>query len=340
VKKNPTIIISDLENSLIKIKLLLQHNELIIFPTETVYGIGASIYSDDAIHKIYKIKGRPQDNPLIVHIANEKQIHDLIIDPPLIAKTLMDAFWPGPLTLVFKKSTKVSDLITANLDTVAIRMPSHPVAKKLLTLINIPLCAPSANFSGKPSGTTFESVLEDFHNKVAMIVQGEPSSIGIESTVLDISKRPYTILRPGAISKEDIEAVLNEKVLTSFVNHAPQSPGMKYTHYKPYGDVVILDGDAKAIQKYLLKYGSDQSVFIGATEICQTLSMNTIALGSLKSLDTIAQNLYRVLRQLDHLKIKTIYTHTVDRKGIGEAIMNRLEKAAENHIVDLRKVSV
>jgi L-threonylcarbamoyladenylate synthase len=173
-----------------------------------------------------------------------------------------------------------------------------------------------------------------------MIVQGEPSSIGIESTVLDISKRPYTILRPGAISKEDIEAVLNEKVLTSFVNHAPQSPGMKYTHYKPYGDVVILDGDAKAIQKYLLKYGSDQSVFIGATEICQTLSMNTIALGSLKSLDTIAQNLYRVLRQLDHLKIKTIYTHTVDRKGIGEAIMNRLEKAAENHIVDLRKVSV
>ena len=340
MKKYETIIVDNVENDIKKIKQLLLADELIVFPTETVYGIGANIDSEVAIKKIYTLKGRPQDNPLIIHIGNEKQIHDLIVDCPLVAKTLMEAFWPGPLTLVFKKSSRVSNTITANLDTVAIRMPSHPIAKRLLTLLNLPLCAPSANFSGKPSGTSFENVLEDFNTKVSVIARGDPSSIGIESTVLDITKKPYTILRPGVITKEDIETVIQEKVVTNLNHETPKSPGMKYTHYKPFGDIVILDGPIELIQKYLSHYGNSQAVFIGTTEICQLLSMNTISLGSMRSLDTIAQNLYRVLRQLDQLRIKQIYTHSFERQGIGEAIMNRLEKAAENHIVDLLKVKL
>ena len=327
----------ELKIKLDQVKLAILNDQLIVFPTETVYGLGASIYSPTAIKNIFAIKGRPQDNPLIVHIGHENQLNDLVLERPLIARRLIDSFWPGPLTLVFKKSKVVTDLITAGMDTVAIRMPSHPIAKDLLRLIDIPLCAPSANYSGKPSGTTFESVKEDFDGKAAIIFESEASSIGIESTVLDISKKPYTILRPGAITKEDIEMVINETVETSTNYHAPRAPGMKYTHYKPFGEVIILDGTEDKIIKYLSKNAPPQAVFIGATEICQLLNINTIALGSLKSLDKIAQNLYRVLRQLDQLKIKTIYTHTFDRTGIGEAIMNRLEKAAENHIVDLRK---
>ena len=328
---------SELGIKLEKIKNSILNDELIVFPTETVYGLGASIYSPTAIGKIFAIKGRPQDNPLIVHIGHEDQLNDLVLEKPPIAKRLMDSFWPGPLTLVFKKSKRISDLITAGMDTVAIRMPSHPIAKELLRLIDIPLCAPSANYSGKPSGTTFESVKEDFDGKASIIFDSEPSSIGIESTVLDISKKTYTILRPGAITKEDIEMVINETVETTTHYHAPRSPGMKYTHYKPFGEVIILDGTEEKIINYLANNASPQAVFIGATEICQLLSINTIALGSLKSLDKVAQNLYRVLRQLDQLKIKTIYTHTFARKGIGEAIMNRLEKAAENQIIHLRK---
>lgn len=319
------------------IQQALKNHQLIIFPTETVYGIGASIASSEAIQKIFDIKGRPQDNPLIVHIGKESQLDKLIIDPPIEAKLLINSFWPGPLTLVFKKSKHVSKLITAGMDTVAVRMPSHPVAKEFLQIIDTPLCAPSANFSGKPSATNVESVKEDFNSKVSIILEGDPSSIGLESTVLDISKKPFTILRPGVISKEDIETVLNEPIQASFQDEAPRSPGMKYTHYKPFGDVVILDGSVDSMIEYLKKKASKDSVFIGATEICQHLSLNTIALGSNKSLDTIAKNLYRVLRQLDQLKVKTIYTHCFERKGIGEAIMNRLEKAANHNIIHLKK---
>ena len=318
------------------IKKAIENHELIVFPTETVYGLGASIDDPIAIQKIFTTKGRPQDNPLIVHIADLSQLDALVTDVNANAKKLIGAFWPGPLTLVLPKSPSVSNIITANLATVAIRMPKDALARDVIKAAGIPLCAPSANLSGKPSGTTFEAVYRDFFGKVGIFVDGGIPEYGIESTVIDMTAKIPTILRPGAVSVEAIENVLGMVVVsTSKVDKAPKSPGMKYQHYKPFGDVIILDGDADAIMKYLKKLHDPEAVFMGSNEICghlQALSMNTFSLGPQLTLEIIARSLYRTLRTLDDLKIKTIYTHTFSSRGIGAALMNRLEKASSQTI--------
>jgi len=318
------------------IKKAIENHELIVFPTETVYGLGASIYDSVAVQKIFTTKGRPQDNPLIVHIADFNQLDSLVTEVNANAKKLMTAFWPGPLTLVLPKSPLVSDMITAQLPTVAIRMPKETLARDVIKAAGVPLCAPSANLSGKPSGTTFESVYKDFYGKVAIFVDGGIPEYGIESTVIDMTTKIPTILRPGAVSVEAIENVLGMVVVsTSKVDKAPKSPGMKYQHYKPFGDVTILDGDAEAIMKYLKKINDPDAVFMGSNEVCghlQSLSINTFSLGPQLTLEIIARSLYRTLRTLDDLKIKTIYTHTFSSKGIGAALMNRLEKASSQKI--------
>jgi L-threonylcarbamoyladenylate synthase len=318
------------------IKKAIENHELIVFPTETVYGLGASIYDPIAVQKIFSTKGRPQDNPLIIHIADLNQLDSLVTDVNELAKKLMTAFWPGPLTLVLPKSSSVPDMITAQLQTVAIRMPKDALAREVIKAAGVPLCAPSANLSGKPSGTTFESVYRDFYGKVGIFVDGGIPEYGIESTVIDMTTKIPTILRPGAVSVEAIENVLGMVVVSSSkVDKAPKSPGMKYQHYKPFGDVIILDGDADAIMKYLKKVNHSDAVFMGSNEVCghlQALSINTFSLGPQSTLELIARTLYRTLRTLDDLKIKTIYTHTFSSRGIGAALMNRLEKASSQTI--------
>lgn len=327
--KNPL-----LEENLIK--KALENHELIVFPTETVYGLGSSIYDEIAVQKIFTTKGRPQDNPLIIHIAEIHQLDELVTEVNSYAKKLIGAFWPGPLTLVLPKSSKVPNIITANLPTVAIRMPKDALAREVIKAAGVPLCAPSANLSGKPSGTTFEAVYRDFFSKAAIFVDGGIPEYGIESTVIDVTTKIPTILRPGAVSVEAIENVLGMVVISSNkVEKAPKSPGMKYQHYKPFGDVIILDGTTDEIVKFLKKLKDPEAVFMGSNEVCgqlQSLSMNTFALGPQSTLETIARALYRTLRTLDDLKIKTIYTHTFSSKGIGAALMNRLEKASSKTI--------
>ena len=318
------------------IKKAIENHELIVFPTETVYGLGASIYDEIAVKKIFTTKGRPQDNPLIIHIADLNQLDSLTTEVNANAKKLITAFWPGPLTLVLPKAKTVPDLITANLKTVAIRMPKEALAREVIKAAGVPLCAPSANLSGKPSGTTFEAVYRDFFGKVAIFVDGGIPEYGIESTVIDMTAKIPTILRPGAVSVEAIENVLGMVVVSSSkVDNAPKSPGMKYQHYKPFGDVIILDGNAEAIEKYLKKLTDSDAVFMGSNEVCgqlQSLSMNTFALGPQATLEVIARALYRTLRTLDDLKVRTIYTHPFSTKGIGSALMNRLEKASSKTI--------
>jgi L-threonylcarbamoyladenylate synthase len=319
------------------IKKAIEQHELIVFPTETVYGIGASIYDEEAILKIFTTKGRPQDNPLIVHISDLSQLDGLVTEVNGYAKKLISAFWPGPLTIVLPKSNKVPSIITAGLSTVAIRMPKDKLARETIKAAGVPLCAPSANLSGKPSGTTFDAVYRDFFNKVSVFIDGGSPEYGIESTVIDLTSKIPTILRPGAVSAEDIEKVLGMMVLSSSsAEHAPKSPGMKYQHYKPIGDITILDGTTESIFTFLKNLPSQDAVFMGANEVCvrlQDLSINTFALGPELQLDVVAKNLYRTLRTLDDLKIKTIYTHRFALKGIGTALMNRIEKASSTTLV-------
>jgi L-threonylcarbamoyladenylate synthase len=332
-----TTIIQDPLKEKTIIKKTLENSDLIVFPTETVYGIGASIYDEKAIKKIFTTKGRPQDNPLIVHIAETSQLDRIVTNVTPEAKKLMQAFWPGPLTIILPKSKSVPDMITAGLSTVAVRMPKDPLALDLIRACGVPLCAPSANLSGKPSGTTFEAVYQDFFNKVPLFVQGGSPEFGIESTVIDLTSNIPTILRPGAITAEAIESVLGMIVLsTTNKGQAPKSPGMKYQHYKPSGDVIILDGSSKAIHQFLKKNLDSDAVFMGSNEVCgalQDLPINTFSLGPQHHLAVIARVLYRTLRTFDDLKVKTIYTHTFPTKGIGTALMNRLEKAATKTII-------
>jgi L-threonylcarbamoyladenylate synthase len=268
-----SIIVKNPINEANLIKKTLERGGLIVFPTETVYGIGASIYDEKAIENIFLTKGRPQDNPLIVHIADLTQLDDLVIAIPAYAKKLMNAFWPGPLTIVFYKSKRVNHLLTAGLPTVAVRMPKDPIAQGVLIAASVPIAAPSANLSGKPSGTDFKSVYEDFFGKVSLFVEGGIPEYGIESTVIDVTSTIPTILRPGAISVEAIEKVLGTVVLSSSaVENAPKSPGMKYQHYKPFGDDIILDGDDDKIVEYMKQVANDDVVFMGANEVCGALS--------------------------------------------------------------------
>jgi L-threonylcarbamoyladenylate synthase len=316
------------------IKKAIENHQLIVFPTETVYGIGASIYDEEAIAKIFSTKGRPQDNPLIVHIAELSQLDPLVTEINTYAKKLIHAFWPGPLTIVLPKSSLVPSLITAGLSTVAIRMPKATLARDTIKAAGVPLCAPSANLSGKPSGTTFDSVYRDFFNKVAVFIDGGSPEYGIESTVIDLTSKIPTILRPGAVSAEDIENVLGMVIISSsHVDNAPKSPGMKYQHYKPVGDITILDGDMEKIYQFLKNINPQEAVFMGSNEVCvrlQDLALNTFALGPELQLDIVAKNLYRTLRTLDDLHIQTIYTHRFTLKGIGIALMNRIEKASSS----------
>ena len=319
---------------------ILREGGLVAFPTETVYGLGADALDEEASAKIYAAKGRPSDNPLIVHIADIEALYKLSCEVPDKALKLADKFWPGPLTMILKKSDIVPDSITGGLGTVAIRMPSHPVAAELIRSSGVYIAAPSANTSGRPSPTTAQHVSEDLDGKIDMILDSGSVDIGLESTILDMTVEPPMILRPGAITADMFEEVIgpvsvDETILGSESNKAPKAPGMKYRHYAPKAKLIIAEGDIReevlAIRQ--LAYAAHrQGERVGIIATGETLPFYKYGIvkniGTRENEKTIARNLYRVLREFDDEKVDIIYSESFAMQGIGSAIMNRLEKAA------------
>lgn len=323
---------------------LLQQEEVVAFPTETVYGLGANALSDQAVLKIFEAKGRPGDNPLIVHITKKEQLTDLVDNLPEVAEKLMQAFWPGPLTLVLKSRDGVSKYVTAGLDTLAVRMPDHPIALALMEVAGLPLAAPSANLSGKPSPTTAAHVDEDLDGKIAGIVDGGPTGVGLESTVVDCTTEIPVILRPGGVTKEQLEAVIGQievdPALTS-QDQAPKSPGMKYTHYAPVAPVYLVEGGLDFLKETVLAAQKDgKKVGLLVTEETKAELGEAgdvmIACGTRSDLSTIATNLYDALRAFNSTDVDIIFSETFPKTGVGAAIMNRLDKAAGHKIISER----
>ena len=323
------------------LKTLLTNGSLVIFPTETVYGIGGYACLEKAAQSIYAAKGRPSDNPLIVHLAYFNQIIDYAyIDNPFV-HVLADAFWPGPMTLILRKKDTIPMSVTGGLSTVAIRIPSHPVAQALLSITNLPIAAPSANLSGKPSSTTFEHVLYDFDGKVDLIIDGGDAFIGLESTVIDMTSKTPIILRPGCITQAMIENVLKIAVLDQselLIDNVAKAPGMKYKHYAPIATLKVVRGSTEAVKAYLntQTQTNPQLAVLGPTHIISSLQTGiVIDLGPLENLDIIAKNLFSAFRQLDQLNVKEAYIVAIPEIGVGKAIMNRIMKAANYQVVDI-----
>ena len=342
-----TIIISN-TNNLQQAADILCRGGLVASPTETVYGLCANALNEEAVKNIYTAKGRPSDNPLIVHIANLDMLQPLVKEISPIAETLIQKFWPGPMTLVFKASALIPSTTTGGLDTVAIRFPSDPTIQKLIQLSGLPLAAPSANTSGKPSPTNFTRVYEDLNGKIDCIIKGGHSKFGVESTVIDTTGDVATILRPGGITHEMLVAALGDVAVDPAIGHPlnpgekPKAPGMKYTHYSPNATVIIVKGERLAVidrinELVTLQKQLGKKVGVMATD--ETLSCfhadTVISVGTEQNPLTIAAQLFEVLRQYDDAKIDIVYTLAFETTGIGEAIMNRLEKSAGYHFIQV-----
>ncbi|NLN41478.1 MAG: threonylcarbamoyl-AMP synthase [Clostridiales bacterium] len=333
---------------------LIRQGQVVAFPTETVYGLGANALDGQAVNKIFEAKGRPNDNPLIVHVSKKEDIKPLVLGVPAEVYKLMETFWPGPLTIILKKSSIVTDETTAGLSTVALRMPNHPIALALIEKAGVPIAAPSANRSGRPSPTTAQHVFEDLSNIIPMILDGiEPCQVGIESTVLDMSGEVPIILRPGAITLEMLRPILgnvrvDETVLKPLTKgQSPKSPGMKYTHYSPKAQVIIfrgenLDAMAAEISKRAKEYVIEgKKVGILATD--ETIDKYgggyLISLGSRRQPALIAARLFNSLREFDHIGVDIILAEWVDERDEGLAVMNRMIRAAGFHVINVSNES-
>lgn len=324
-------------NKIKEAALWISKGEVVAFPTETVYGLGANALDEEAVKKIFIAKGRPSDNPLIVHIAEKNELHHLVEHIPETANRLIDAFWPGPLTLIFKKGESVAPSVTAGLDTIAIRMPDHPVARSLIKEAGVPVAAPSANVSGKPSPTKASHVKYDLDGKIAGIVDGGTTGVGLESAVLDCTKEPPILYRPGGVTREEIEAVIGPIDVAQGEpknDDSPRSPGMKYTHYAPNGQLYLVS-KRENIQKLAtaaMLNGKRVGV-LTTEENKETYNAHlVVACGRRDNLPTVATALYDSLRTFDANNIEVIYAETFPLEGVGIAIMNRLEKAATGKI--------
>lgn len=321
-------------------------NKTVIFPTETVYGLGANALSDEAVAKIFIAKGRPQDNPLIIHVSSIDMMEKLI-DKPLNeqSKQLIKAFWPGPLTLVLKHSDLVPNSVCANLDTVGIRMPDHPIALKLIELAGVPIAAPSANISGKPSPTEAEHVLSDMMNRVDMIITATHSRIGLESTVLDMSSDIPTLLRPGGVTVSQIESIIGPIKIDDSIHKTvekPKSPGMKYTHYAPNAKLTIYKGSPdkmiESIQNQVTiahQNGLKSAVITCNENVNQYINTLVLSLGSIKKPEELASHLFDTLRECDKQGIEIIFAEFFSEDELGLALMNRLKKAAGFNIIEV-----
>ncbi|OPJ55274.1 L-threonylcarbamoyladenylate synthase [Alkalithermobacter paradoxus] len=321
---------------------ILRNGGTVIFPTETVYGLGANALDENAVDKIYKAKGRPSDNPLIVHISNKDDVYKLAKDINENAKIIMDKFWPGPITIILNKNDKVPYKTSGGLETVALRMPSHPIALELIKEANVPVAAPSANISGRPSPTDESHVIEEMEGRVDGIILGGDCNVGLESTVIDVTSDIPIILRPGKITYEDLldaflEVEIDPSILEKNDNIIPKSPGMKYTHYSPNADVYIVRGkESDVIDKINDLIDKNKEIKVGVMCINKNAHKykgEVIPLG--ESINEVGKNLFKTLREMDKRKVDVIYSESFDTKGIGQAVMNRLNKAAGYKIIDL-----
>lgn len=362
---------------------ILRSGGLVAFPTETVYGLGGNALDEDAARKIYAAKGRPSDNPLIAHVSCVEEVEPLVKEIPEAGRKLMEAFWPGPLTMIFPKSEKVPYGTTGGLDTVAIRMPDDPVANRLIALAGVPVAAPSANTSGRPSPTTADHVWQDMNGRIDMIIDGGPVGIGVESTIVDVSSAVPAVLRPGAITMEMLEEVLGEVSVDPAIlgplsaDVRPKAPGMKYKHYAPKADLTLVEpgtgtereSGAEQVTGAEQKTGADRNTGaapetgLDETQLqamirkVRELSREKIeagykvgvictdesrgcytdgevrSIGARKSQASVAHNLYALLREFDDLGVDYIFSESFPKDHLGQAIMNRLSKAAGYKIV-------
>ncbi|MEM4332164.1 MAG: L-threonylcarbamoyladenylate synthase [Candidatus Micrarchaeia archaeon] len=294
---------------------IIRDGGLVAFPTETVYGLGANALDERATKKIFEAKGRPSDNPLIIHIASKRQLHKIARIPENrkeIVRVLINKFWPGPLTLILPKRKTVPKTVTGGLNTVAVRMPKNKIALELIKKAGVPIAAPSANISGKPSGTCFEHVLEDFDGKIDGIIKSRSCKIGVESTVLDLTSRVPTILRPGGVNYEELKRAIPKLKVAKGRGGKIKSPGMKYRHYSPNAKVILFEKNSK-LENY--KLGLEKK------------GKRVIVIYPESSL-RFSRRLFKVFRECDKKKIDYILIPAIEKKGIGLAIMNRIEKAA------------
>ncbi|HIR76592.1 MAG TPA: threonylcarbamoyl-AMP synthase [Candidatus Choladousia intestinipullorum] len=324
---------------------ILKKGGLVAFPTETVYGLGANALDETAAGRIYRAKGRPSDNPLIVHIADWKDIFLIAEEIPEQAEKLADAFWPGPLTMILKKSDAVPLTTTGGLSTVAVRMPDHDIARALIRAGGGYVAAPSANTSGRPSPTTAQHVADDMDGVIDMIIDGGPAGIGLESTIVDLTEGTPVILRPGYINEEMLGRVLgrietDRALISDDDTIRPKAPGMKYRHYAPKAQLFIVEGEEERVRKKINEMAGQHALRGGKVGVIGTdESLGYYHEGIVKSIGSrldeisIAQHLYGILREFDELDVSVIYSESFETPQMGQAIMNRLIKAAGHQII-------
>lgn len=319
---------------------IIRNGGVVAFPTETVYGLGANAFDEKAVKKIFEAKGRPADNPLIVHICDKSQIKDLAEDITKPAQKLIDAFMPGPFTIILKKKNTIGDIVSAGLSSVGIRLPMQKTATDFIREAGVPIAAPSANLSGKPSPTRAKHVIEDMWGRIDAIIDGEDCNVGVESTIVDASSDVPCLLRPGGITYEELRTVvpnikIDKNVLASVgADEKPKCPGMKYKHYAPKAEVVVVEGTSEAVQtkiKELIK--EEKNKAIGILTMFGTVYDTGVMINAGKSGKEYAKNLFDALRTFDELGIEKVFAEFCDIDGYGLAVKNRLYKAAGYNII-------
>ena len=340
----------DLEQALLRAREVLLSGGLVAFPTETVYGLGGNALDPEASRKIYAAKGRPSDNPLIVHVGRKEDIEPLVRGIPEDAERLMEAFWPGPLTIILPKSELVPPETTGGLQTVALRMPSHPFANAMLKTCGCPVAAPSANRSGRPSTTRFSHVLEDLRGRVDLLIDGGDVPIGVESTIIDLSGEAPTLLRPGRITIKELSAVIgpvrtdpavmNENIIAHTAEAArPKAPGMKYRHYAPKAAMWVVSGTAEEAAAAINELADDETGILCPEEHLVLYPRgHVLAAGALADPESIAHDLFARLREFDAMGVRRIFAEDLSEADIGTVIMNRLLKAAGGNEVTAREL--
>lgn len=318
---------------------LLAAGEVVAFPTETVYGLGADATSEAAIAKIFAAKGRPSDNPLIVHIGSTEQLPQVVSEISDTARQLMDAFWPGPLTIILPKQAGIPENVTAGLSSVGVRIPAHPVALSLLKAANLPIAAPSANMSGRPSPTQARHVADDLSGKIAGILDGGIADIGLESTVIDCTSTPPTILRPGGVTRAEIEAVIGAVHMAVSLENpesAPKSPGMKYTHYAPRAPLFQVRGSDAFFRRVIAETQAEgkRVGILVPEEQRDYVADCVLTCGSIGDLLSVSKRLYDALREFDAYELDVIYLAPFYAEDLGEAITNRLQKASGHRVIE------
>lgn len=324
---------------------MIKQGKLVAFPTETVYGLGANGLDVQAVEKIYQAKGRPSDNPLILHIARPEELEQLAREIPANAQALIDKYWPGPLTVVLKRTNLVPDIVSGGLDTVAVRLPASKIACELIRLAGVPIAAPSANTSGRPSPTTAEAVIADLDGRIDAVIDAGDCAIGVESTVVDCTTPVPTLLRPGGITLEMLMETLGEveidPALGGGEGYIPRAPGMKYTHYAPVAPLILFEGSYPSLADLLIAEVTKALAAgkkVGAIVSIETVDrlpagVDAFVYGSREQAGDIAANLYTALRSYDDKPVEIIFTEGIAEDGLGLAVMNRLRKASGYHII-------